>query len=738
LQVGDVEEDDSTIKQSRSEEASNRVQEIYNEQGEAGAFDIIEQFKPITSRIVERRSEAPGFDRQLLTDEIETGQRGIIDLIKEYNPESGVPLAAYINKFLPARAIEASKKVLGEEFTEDVAEARGIAAEEVAEPTATKEVRGPRKPTETTRFSNTALNNLGVNNKAEAEKKISDAKKKDIEDKEVKRFGQTKNVPVAVAKIYGEMFGVNPETIYDKKRNYSKKDSEGLTRVKQHLIDNATSDFARLPKTKDDFGKATFIPNNVMNALYTDGKLTGTLKDYLNIIREKPVKPIYRDRVGQTIRGLFNTSIRNRMVEDLIPSKPERARAGVKFSLSTKQDLDWKITDEDIQTSFKVKGKEYTTRLEETAFMEFDEGQTYNDIDKIAKKLGIQEDSEGDDISSSEKFYHLEFADEAGDTGITGTGNATKVFSDNINGVVDYLKENPDVEGVVFTAKEPSRIRLYERLSEVMDDKNGRQLGYQNETFTVTNQRPKAKIKPKAVVKFSKQSLLDVTQARDIKAIAKLLGISKITVNDNNRVKKQKQMEEAIVAAKIPSWMFEGSKFGNFARRKVDGKYVDLPARGGLYYGTKDPAYQTALNLAKQNDADYNIKPPKRVNIKKAFTKIVDEDKFIQKLIDESAPLILKIKKHHDRPRPYELDKSLKAVKMDSMDTPSYPSGHSAQGILIGMALSDKYPSKKTKLMKIAKNISKSRNIAHAHYKSDSKFGEQIGKDMYNHIKNKL
>ncbi|MHA2351184.1 MAG: hypothetical protein ACXADL_16320, partial [Candidatus Thorarchaeota archaeon] len=94
--------DEQIIKESRSEDASNRVQEIYDEQGVAGTFDIIEQFKPITSRIVERRSEAPGFDRQLLTDEIETGQRGIIDLIKEYKPESGVPLAAYINKFLPA------------------------------------------------------------------------------------------------------------------------------------------------------------------------------------------------------------------------------------------------------------------------------------------------------------------------------------------------------------------------------------------------------------------------------------------------------------------------------------------------------------------------------------------------------------------------------------------------------------------------------------------------------------
>ena len=120
------------VKSNTNEQASNEVQELYDTQGEAAAFDIIEQFKPITSKIVEKRSQAPGFDRQLLTDEIETGKRGILDLIKEYNPESGVPLAAYINKFLPARAIEASRRILGEEFTDDVTEAKGVAAEEVS------------------------------------------------------------------------------------------------------------------------------------------------------------------------------------------------------------------------------------------------------------------------------------------------------------------------------------------------------------------------------------------------------------------------------------------------------------------------------------------------------------------------------------------------------------------------------------------------------------------------------
>ena len=95
----------------QGEQASAKVQEIYESKGKDGSFEIIEQFTPIVSRIVEKRRDAPSFDRQLLTDEINTGKRGIIDLIAEYKPESGVPLAAYINKYLPARAIEASQRV---------------------------------------------------------------------------------------------------------------------------------------------------------------------------------------------------------------------------------------------------------------------------------------------------------------------------------------------------------------------------------------------------------------------------------------------------------------------------------------------------------------------------------------------------------------------------------------------------------------------------------------------------
>ena len=121
-----VDEDIKIVEKSKREVASEKVQEIYDSKGREGSFEIIEQFKPIVNKIVQSRRDAPNFDAQLLTDEIETGKRGIIDLIDEYDASKGVPLAAFINKNIPLRAIESSKRILGEKFTIDVTEARGV------------------------------------------------------------------------------------------------------------------------------------------------------------------------------------------------------------------------------------------------------------------------------------------------------------------------------------------------------------------------------------------------------------------------------------------------------------------------------------------------------------------------------------------------------------------------------------------------------------------------------------
>ena len=69
-----------------------------------------------------------------------------------------------------------------------------------------------------------------------------------------------------------------------------------------------------------------------------------------------------------------------------------------------------------------------------------------------------------------------------------------------------------------------------------------------------------------------------------------------------------------------------------------------------------------------------------------------------------------------------------------SMGTPAYPSGHSTQGILIALVLSDIYPELRTSLLDLGKKISFARLSAKAHYPSDSNFGEELGIALYKHL----
>ena len=231
-----------------SKEASNKVQDIYEKRGVGGAFDIIEQFKPIVGKIVQKRSEAPNFDRQLLTDEIETGKRGIFDLVKEYKPESGVPLAAYINKFLPSRAIEASRRVLGEEFTEDVSERVDIAAEEV-------EVEVKAKPK---KKKIVLADRLGVTDK------VSKAIKKIVPSLELDKLN-FKTLKNKVPEITGELFGISPKKLISG-ANITKSE---LQSAQMFINKNADVLIAMLPEGATASGTATGVPNTLLKPFYT-------------------------------------------------------------------------------------------------------------------------------------------------------------------------------------------------------------------------------------------------------------------------------------------------------------------------------------------------------------------------------------------------------------------------------------------------------------------------------------
>ena len=188
------------------------------------------------------------------------------------------------------------------------------------------------------------------------ENKISEVITKAYEGKNITRFKQTANIPEAIAKLYADMFGITTasgiKALRVKAQNFPEGDANGITRARQFLIDNAAADFARIPRTKDDFVKAGraggtgVYQTKLGKALYSkNGKLTGSLKNYIDIISGKNVTvngiefnalvkgkklPIYRD--AQHIKAALDFHIRNRILETLEPTQGKRIQMGAKFS----------------------------------------------------------------------------------------------------------------------------------------------------------------------------------------------------------------------------------------------------------------------------------------------------------------------------------------------------------------------------------------------------------------------
>tara|TARA_B100000900_G_scaffold377007_1_gene360096 strand:+ start:771 stop:1421 length:651 start_codon:yes stop_codon:yes gene_type:complete len=138
----------------------------------------------------------------------------------------------------------------------------------------------------------------------------------------------------------------------------------------------------------------------------------------------------------------------------------------------------------------------------------------------------------------------------------------------------------------------------------------------------------------------------------------------------------------------------------------------------------------------------------KHDSVRDVFEEVCNEHgiEYPKELVNElkvsAKGIIMDLKYHFNRPRPYQLAEyyniKLGEHILESMKTPSYPSGHSCQGILIGKVLQTKLPIKTNAFLEAGKRISYSRNIGGAHYQSDSEMGENIGSRMYEYIIHKI
>ena len=112
--------------------------------------------------------------------------------------------------------------------------------------------------------------------------------------------------------------------------------------------------------------------------------------------------------------------------------------------------------------------------------------------------------------------------------------------------------------------------------------------------------------------------------------------------------------------------------------------------------------------------------------------------KELKKVIQGVRAIVLRLKYHYNRPRPYQVAQAkglpLDAETLHSASTPSYPSGHATQGRFIGRYLTDLYPEYGEELRQIGDDIAFSRNMAKVHYPSDSEFGKLLGDEMYEYV----
>jgi len=255
---GDIAEIDQTFRDMMSEEdgeenaeqfsqdASDSVQRLYDTSGVDGAFEIFQLFKPITTRIANKYREVPGFDLEMMISEIEVGRRGIYDLIRDYDPNSGVPLAAYINKYLPSRAIESANRVLKEQFEDDVTEARGVAAEETAE------IKAPERKV---KLINVA-ERLGIQAEVLAEIEAAG-----IDPKVIFNF---KKVPNAALQAVSNLTGIP----VNKLKNLANLSKGELASMQMFVRKNVGLLINMLPQGFDSEGKATGVPKTLLDAFY--------------------------------------------------------------------------------------------------------------------------------------------------------------------------------------------------------------------------------------------------------------------------------------------------------------------------------------------------------------------------------------------------------------------------------------------------------------------------------------
>lgn len=201
--------------------------------------------------------------------------------------------------------------------------------------------------------------------------------------------------------------------------------------------------------------------------------------------------------------------------------------------------------------------------------------------------------------------------------------------------------------------------------------------------------------------------------------LKELLSVNEMTYNDGPTEKHQSKID-------YPITLFEDFEISLMPYPENSSKQtIDELKELSLIEGDED--------FVKEHDDVDGIFQKKHKELGLEFNRNEAKD-----LLRQSSKYIMKEKYKYNRPRPYQLAEfyniDLNGVDLDSMKTPSYPSGHATQGYLLGKFYSDRHPDYRKEFMRLGEDVAESRIVAKAHFPSDKKAGIDLAEKLFDNL----
>ena len=199
-----------------------------------------------------------------------------------------------------------------------------------------------------------------------------------------------------------------------------------------------------------------------------------------------------------------------------------------------------------------------------------------------------------------------------------------------------------------------------------------------------------------------------------------LLELNEMTYNDGADEKHQSRIDQPITLFEDISISLQPFPENSSKRTLEEVKYLSNIEEDREFVEEHDKVSKVFGKLHKELGLEFNKDEAKKYN-------------------RESAKHIMELKYKYQRPRPHQIADfygiNLNGVDLDSMRTPSYPSGHATQGYLLGMIYSERYPQYNEEFIRLGEDIAESRIVGKAHFPSDKKAGIELAEKLFENRK---